>query len=193
MTGGFSNQTNQTTGLYIPSTGQYCALPSVVTEGYIQDHTMTEFTLCGGFYSQTQATVPLNWAKVEVNVLRHDQIRNGEKGYRKSNLNDTDTCRTFNLGSGKWEISYQYQPERASHVAWKNEEGILLMGASIFNLNTTTLLLPDGGFRQGFNLKEPALYSCAIEDPRTKNIELHIVILKLCKHQSVFLYIPLKD
>ena len=95
-------------------------------------------------------------------------------GWTSSKSNVSTTCSTFNTTTGQWEESHEYTPGRRYHSAWKTSEGILLMGGYYASdaANTTTLILPDGGHRQGFNLVELSDGSCAIEDPETNSVIL---------------------
>ena len=78
---------------------------------------MTELTVCGGHtyndYHDSDYYNPFedfdNW----------------------SHLSDENICRTLDIESGEWKVSYQFEPARKGHVAWKNEEGILLMGGRV--------------------------------------------------------------
>ena len=84
------------------------------------------------------------------------------------------SCSTFNTATGNWTESYEIPPQRGQS-AWQNSQGILLMGgrpaganSSIYN--STTLLLPEGGHKPGFDLVSPTCYSCAIPDPRSDSV-----------------------
>ena len=85
-----------------------------------------------------------------------------------------NTCSTFNIELGQWEISYKDFPSHAGHVAWKNSKGILLMGGwgSSINYTATTQLMDGGGHQKGFDLVMESYFSCAIEDPDSRSIIL---------------------
>ena len=93
-----------------------------------------------------------------------------------SGLPNQPTCVVFNTNSGVWEDSFNYPFSIYGHVTWRTSQGILLMGGyknlSYFS-NPTTLLLPDGTYRDSFDLKDKGLLNaCGVEDFRAGNIIL---------------------
>ena len=85
---------------------------------------------------------------------------------------DRSSCFTFNVSSGTWYNSYNYSGNRYSPVGWKNEQGVLLIGG-IKDVDTTTLLYPNGTSQPGFNLNRTfaaSWLSCGIEDHHSGTI-----------------------
>ena len=130
------------TGLYFPSSKEYCELPSLPIERY--RHSVTDFTVCGGQPKGGQ------------NVVNPDSVQ-------------TD-CITFNTSNGQWEKSYDLGQTIFEHVAWKISKGILLLGGG--SLKTTLLLPGGGTEAGPFDLTRVSRYSCGIEDPNSKTIIL---------------------
>ena len=70
-------------------------------------------------------------------------------GYRS----DTRTsCLTFS--SGQWRTSHQLQHSRYHHSSWMSQHGVVLMGGSTWDSQTTTeMLTEDGQSSPSFTLK----------------------------------------
>ena len=88
----------------------------------------------------------------------------------------------FNMDKGAWDPIYgkaNNSVQLVGHSAWKNNEGILLMGGRIMSpfdpigrLDHTYLFHPDGNMVKKYTLVFPSLFSCAIDDTKSGTVIL---------------------
>jgi len=75
-------------------------------------------------------------------------------------------CKTFN--NGDWFLTHNLIYQRYFHVSWDSPQGVLLIGGIYEHTGNTTELLNDqGGSVEKFKLKNPAKYSCLINEGDT--------------------------
>ena len=62
---------------------------------------------------------------------------------------ESHTCSSFNVESGKWEFDRTLLSKRIFHTSWESPDGTLLVGGR----NSTTELLTNSGSEEKFKLK----------------------------------------
>ena len=66
-----------------------------------------------------------------------------------------ETCVKWSSESGSWTQSHTLREDRYSHVSWKTEDGVYLMGG-LASQNKTILVKEDGSSEYGFILNSTA-------------------------------------